>query len=65
MLSTENRNACLAHLALPCNAGGVTADCLCNAKVNELELALHHEEVGRLEVRVDNPGLVNGLDRLH
>ena len=31
-----------ADLALPGNAGGVTAYGLCNAKVDQLELALHH-----------------------
>ena len=53
-----------AYLALPGNAGGVTAYGLCNAKVNQLELALHHQEVGWLEIRMHDPGLVDCLDSL-
>ncbi len=37
-------------LAHPSNAGGVAADGLGNAKVNEFELPLYHEEVGRLQI---------------
>ncbi len=37
-------------LTLPSNAGGVAANGLGNAKVNELELPLYHEEVGRLQI---------------
>lgn len=54
----------VADLALPGDAGGVAADGLGNAKVNELELPLHHEEVGGLQIRVHYPGLVNRLDCL-
>lgn len=38
------------YLTLPGNAGGVTADSLGNAKVNQFQLAFHHEEVGRLQI---------------
>lgn len=39
-----------SNLAFSSNAGSVTADGFGYAKVNELELPLHHQEVGRLEV---------------
>ena len=38
------------YLALSGNAGGVAADGFGNAEVNQLELPLNHEEVGRLEI---------------
>lgn len=43
-------NQMCVYLALPGNAGGVAADGFSNAKINELELPLNHEKVGRLEI---------------
>ena len=44
-----------AYLCLSGNGGSVILNGLGNAEVNQLELALHQQEVGWLEVRVHNP----------
>lgn len=49
LLSLGKANGCV-YLALPGNASGVAADGFSNAKIDELELPLNHEEVGRLEI---------------
>ena len=53
------------HLGLASNAGGVAIDGFGYAKVNELELPLHHQEVGWLQVTVHNPGFVDRMHSLH
>lgn len=54
----------MPYLALPGNAGGITAYGLGNPKIDQLELALHHQEVGGLQIRVYNPGLMDCLNGL-
>ena len=54
-----------ADLRLARDAGGVALDGLRDAKVDQLQGALHHQEVGRLQVAVDDPGLVDVVHRLH
>jgi hypothetical protein len=52
------------HLVLSHHIGGLGAlNRSSNAKVNQLELISDHEEVGRLEVRVDDTMLVDTLYR--
>lgn len=50
------------HLGFACNGCGVRGDGLGDAKIDELELALHHQEIGRLQVAVHDARLV---DRVH
>ena len=53
------------HLRLPCNGCGVPVDGLGNAKVDELQLALNQQEVGRLQVTVYNALLMHTCHSLH
>ena len=52
------------HLALPCYAGGVAVDGFGDAKVDQLKLPLHHQEVGRLQVRMHNASFMDGVHGL-
>ncbi len=52
------------HLALAGDGRRVRLDGLGNAEVDELQLPLHHEEVGGLEIRVHDARLMDRVDRL-
>lgn len=58
-LSTAPPRSCSTCLALARDRSGVVLDGLRNAKVNELQLPLHHQEVGGLEVGVDDAQVVD------
>lgn len=53
------------YLRLPCNGCCVPTDGLGNAKVNELELPLNQQEVGWLQVTVNNALLMYTGNSLH
>lgn len=53
-----------ADLLVAPDVGRVVRDRLRDAKVDELDLALDEDEVGRLEIRVDNVLVVDDLDGL-
>ena len=55
----------VADLRLTGDGGSVALNGLGDAKVDELELALHHQEVGWLEVRMHDACCVNDLHCLH
>ena len=53
-----------ADLRLSGDAGCVALNGLRNAKVYQLQGAFHHQEIGRLQVAVDNPRIMNGVHSL-